>query len=78
MQVAGVWKWAIGLHALAWYMQLHPGHAVLERRKPALLDGFVQAFAAAPLFVWLEVLFCFGYRQDLRAAVHRRAAAKAA
>ena len=31
------------LHLLAWYMQLHPGHAIFEGKKPALLDGLVQA-----------------------------------
>lgn len=36
------WAWAIGVHILGWYMQIHPGHALLEHRKPALLDSFFQ------------------------------------
>lgn len=35
--------WALAVHALGWYMQIHPGHAVFERRKPALLDSLSQA-----------------------------------
>ena len=34
--------WALGAQVLAWYMQLHPGHKVLEGRRPALLDSFWQ------------------------------------
>jgi 2-hydroxy fatty acid dioxygenase len=72
VQVEGAWKWALALHALAWYMQIHPGHAIFERKKPALLDSLVQAFAAAPLFVWLEVLFAFGYRSELQKRVSHK------
>jgi uncharacterized membrane protein YGL010W len=60
------WQLAIGLHVFAWYMQIHPGHGIFERRKPALMDSLVQAFALAPLFVHLEVLFWMGYRPRLR------------
>lgn len=28
-------------------MQIHPGHAILEKRKPALLDSFLQVPPAA-------------------------------
>jgi hypothetical protein len=41
-QVAQAWKWALLVHVLSWYMQIHPGHAILEGRKPALLDSLVQ------------------------------------
>lgn len=40
--VANAWAWALGVHVLSWYMQIHPGHAILEGRKPALLDSFFQ------------------------------------
>jgi hypothetical protein len=30
------------VHVFSWYMQIHPGHALLEGRKPALLDSLVQ------------------------------------
>ncbi|GLC44102.1 hypothetical protein PLESTB_000929100 [Pleodorina starrii] len=70
--VARPWAWALGVHVLAWYLQIHPGHAVLERRKPALMDSLVQAFALAPLFVWFELLFLLGYRPALREQLKRR------
>ena len=59
-----------GLKALAWYMQLHPGHAVFEGRKPALIDGMYQSFSVAPLFVFYEGAFALGYRPALAQAVH--------
>lgn len=36
------WAWALAAHMLGWYMQIHPGHLVLEKRKPALMDSFLQ------------------------------------
>ncbi len=42
LQVQDAWLWALGVHVFSWYMQIHPGHAVLEGRKPALLDSLVQ------------------------------------
>ena len=35
-------KWALGVHALGWFMQIVPGHGYFEGRKPALLDSLVQ------------------------------------
>ena len=37
---------------------------MFERRAPALLDSWDQAFITAPLFVILEILFFFGYRKQ--------------
>jgi uncharacterized membrane protein YGL010W len=48
-------KVAIGVNLFSWYMQIHPGHAVFEGRKPALIDSFWQALLTAPFFVWFEV-----------------------
>ncbi|KAI8469789.1 MAG: hypothetical protein J3K34DRAFT_422805 [Monoraphidium minutum] len=70
--------WALGVQGVSWYMQIHPGHALLEGRKPALLDSLWQAFALAPLFVWLELLFALGYRPRLHAALEERVAADVA
>jgi uncharacterized membrane protein YGL010W len=64
--------WALGVQVVSWYMQIHPGHAVFEGRKPALLDSLAQAFALAPLFVWFELLFLLGYRPRLRDEVEKR------
>ena len=57
---------AIGVHIFAWVAQFI-GHGVFEGRAPALLDNLVQALFLAPFFVWLEVLFMFGYRPELKA-----------
>lgn len=38
----GAAKWAAAVQLLSWYMQIHPGHMVLEKRKPALMDSMVQ------------------------------------
>lgn len=59
------WMYALVLHLLSWFMQI-AGHGVLERRKPALTDSFFQSLVLAPLFVWFEFLFMFGYRQRLQ------------
>jgi len=47
------------------------GHGKFEGRAPALLDNLVQAFFLAPLFVWFELLFAFGYRPELQARVNK-------
>jgi len=58
-------KWAIGLHVVSWIAQF-VGHGIFEGRAPALLDNLVQALFLAPFFVWLEILFFFGYRPELK------------
>jgi uncharacterized membrane protein YGL010W len=57
---------AIGVHIFSWLAQF-VGHGIFEGRAPALLDNLVQAIFLAPLFVWLEILFAFGYRPELKA-----------
>lgn len=66
--------YAGALHVLSWYMQLHPGHAVFEGRKPALIDGMYQSFSVAPLFVFYEGAFAVGYRPELAQTVHEAVA----
>ncbi|MCJ1434712.1 hypothetical protein MMC27_004081 [Xylographa pallens] len=56
---------AIALHIGSWIAQFI-GHGVFEGRKPALLDNLVQAILLAPFFVWMETLFYFGYRPELK------------
>lgn len=41
--VPHAWAYAIGVHILSWWAQIHLGHIMLEHRKPALLDSFFQA-----------------------------------
>lgn len=57
--------WGIGLHVMSWLFQFI-GHGFFEGRAPALLDNLVQALFLAPFFVWMEILFYFGYRPELR------------
>jgi len=61
-----IWKIALFLHAFSWYMQIHPGHAIYEGVKPALLDSMAQAFSVAPLFAFYEGIWFFGYQPDLQ------------
>ncbi|KAK7757714.1 hypothetical protein SLS62_000092 [Diatrype stigma] len=61
---------AIATHIVCWLFQFI-GHGAFEGRAPALLDNLVQAIFLAPLFVWLEMLFKFGYRRELRQRVEK-------
>lgn len=63
-------KVAIITHVICWLCQF-VGHGAFEGRAPALLDNLVQAIFLAPLFVWLELLFKFGYRRELRQRVEK-------
>ena len=57
--------WAVGIHVSSWIAQF-VGHGKFEGRAPALLDNLIQAIFLAPFFVWLEILFYFGYRPELK------------
>ena len=70
------WKWALGVHLFSWYAQIHPGHVVFEKRRPAIVDSLFQSLVLAPLFVWMEVLFACGYRPGLLTDVKRRVKAR--
>lgn len=48
---------------ICWIMQFI-GHGYFERNKPAFFDNFALTIAA-PLFVVLEVLMMFGYKNYL-------------
>ncbi|KAI1104158.1 DUF962-domain-containing protein [Jackrogersella minutella] len=58
-------KIALTVHVVCWLLQFL-GHGAFEGRAPALLDNLTQAIFLAPLFVWLEFLFKFGYRRELQ------------
>jgi uncharacterized membrane protein YGL010W len=62
--------WAGGIHIVSWLAQF-VGHGKFEGRAPALLDNLVQAVLLAPLFVWMEILFFFGYRPELKARMEK-------
>ncbi|KAK4540782.1 hypothetical protein LTR36_008859 [Oleoguttula mirabilis] len=61
---------AIGVHVVSWLAQF-VGHGIFEGRAPALLDNLVQAIFLAPFFVWMEVLFAFGYRPELKSRLDK-------
>lgn len=56
---------ATGLFIFSWIAQFY-GHGVHEGRAPALLDNLLGAVVLAPLFVFVEVLFHFGYAPELQ------------
>ncbi|ESZ93739.1 hypothetical protein SBOR_5876 [Sclerotinia borealis F-4128] len=58
-QIAGA------IFVVSWILQF-VGHGAFEKRAPALLDSLVQAIVLAPFFVFMEVLFIFGYRPELQ------------
>ena len=51
-------------HSLS-HLHQFVGHGKFEGRAPALLDSLLQSLVLAVFFVWLEVLFFFGYRPQL-------------
>ena len=57
------------VHVLSWYMQLHPGHAVFEGTKPALMDSLGQSLGVAPMFVVQEAMWWLGFMPDRHARV---------
>jgi uncharacterized membrane protein YGL010W len=57
---------------IGWGLQVIVGHQMIEKRKPALLDGLFDAVIMAPLFTWWEVLFFFGYRKEFKKKLDER------
>lgn len=64
------WMYALALHVFSWYMQLHPGHGIFEKRAAALNDNFIKGTAMGPLFAWMEVLFFLGWNPALKQRIH--------
>ena len=46
---------ALIVHAISWFAQVVVGHALIEKRRPALLESLVSSLLLAPFFVVLEV-----------------------
>jgi len=66
------WQFAIALHVFSWYMQIHPGHKIFEKRNAALTDNFFKGVALGPLFAWFEILFWCGWNSELRGRLQKR------
>jgi len=60
---------AVAVFTISWTLQF-VGHGVYEGRAPALFDNLMQALVLAPFFVFMEVLFKFGYRPELHKRVN--------
>jgi uncharacterized membrane protein YGL010W len=57
------------LHVLAWYVQIHPGHRVIEGAQPAIMQSLGGALTSAPLFAFYEGLWFVGLRKDFHTHV---------
>lgn len=59
-------KLALAINVFCWYVQIHPGHAILEGAKPAILDSLGGALTSAPLFAFYEGLWFFNINKGLQ------------
>ena len=61
----GALKTAALIHVLSWYVQIHPGHKILEGAAPAITQSFGGALTSAPLFAFYEGLWALGINAQL-------------
>jgi 2-hydroxy fatty acid dioxygenase len=61
-----VLQWATLVHGVSWYLQIHPGHMLLEGARPALFDSLAGALSSAPLFAFYEGLWFLGINKELQ------------
>ena len=70
MMSTGAWlATGIGMFVVGWVIQFI-GH-YYEGRKPAFVDDLI-GLMIGPLFVWAEIVFAAGLRQDLLKAIEAR------
>lgn len=62
--------WAMALHFIGWVAQL-VGHFRYESRSPAFTESILHAFLAAPVVIFLEILFSFGLFEDVKTRLAR-------
>lgn len=65
LRIAGV------VQFLSWYVQIHPGHLILEGAAPAVTQSIGGALTTAPLFAFYEAIWLAGFRRDFHQAVLR-------
>eukprot|EP00540_Astrosyne_radiata_P008992 CAMPEP_0116841552 /NCGR_PEP_ID=MMETSP0418-20121206/11001_1 /TAXON_ID=1158023 /ORGANISM="Astrosyne radiata, Strain 13vi08-1A" /LENGTH=247 /DNA_ID=CAMNT_0004472017 /DNA_START=76 /DNA_END=819 /DNA_ORIENTATION=- len=64
-------RFAVFVHIFSWYVQIHPGHGILEGAKPAIMDSVGGALTSAPLFAFYEGLWYIGINKALQEQTHR-------
>jgi uncharacterized membrane protein YGL010W len=57
---------AMALHIFSWYLQIHPGHKIIEGAQPALMQSLGGALTSAPLFAFYEGLWFLGINRDVQ------------
>ena len=57
---------AIIVHVLSWYVQIHLGHKLFEGAQPAVMQSLGGALTVAPLFAFYEGLWLAGINKDLQ------------
>ena len=62
-------RWSSILHFLSWYVQIHPGHKIVEGASPAVMANVGGALVAAPLFAFYEGVWFLGLRQGLHGRI---------
>lgn len=53
---------------IGWSVQIY-GHLHFEKNRPAFYENIIHSFVSAPIFVVADVLFHFGFKQELQREV---------
>ena len=69
-----IWRGFFFTQIVSWGAQVVVGHKVFEKRAPALLDSWQQAFLLAPLFVIIEALMMLGFFPAMSLRIRNQAA----
>lgn len=56
-------------HVLAWYIQIHPGHKIIEGAQPAILQSVGGALFTGPMFAFYEGIWYLGLRKGFQQEV---------
>ena len=61
-----IFKMALIVNIFVLYVQIHPGHKIIEGASPAIMKSFGGAFTSAPLFAFYEGLWYLGINLPLK------------
>lgn len=67
---SGAVPWALAFNFIAWFAQI-VGHYGFEKNSPAFMDSLVQSVLAAPVVIYLEVMFSLGMFQETKTKLQR-------